>query len=397
MNILVINCGSSSLKYQLINMENEEVLAKGLAERIGIEGSRVEHEVPGKDEYVVEEPMGDHKDAIRIVLDALTDDVHGAVKSLEDIDAIGHRVVHGGEAFAKSVIIDDEVMKAIEDNIEIAPLHNPPNIMGIDACKQLMPGKPMVAVFDTAFHQTIPAVNHIYALPYEYYENYKIRRYGFHGTSHQYVTERAADMLGKDLDEVNLITCHLGNGSSITSVIGGKSFDTTMGFTPLEGVVMGTRCGNVDPAILPFVMEKENLTPEEMSIVLNKKSGVLGISGVSSDFRDLEAAAEEGNGRAQLALDSFEASVRKFIGGYLTEMDHCDGIVFTAGVGENAIDTRKRICEKLEVLGIKIDEDKNNMRGKEAIVSAEDSSIKILVIPTNEELKIAEETLKLIK
>lgn len=397
MNILVINCGSSSLKYQLINMENEEVLAKGLAERIGIEGSRVEHEVPGKDEYVVEEPMEDHKDAIRIVLDALTDEAHGAVKSLEDIDAIGHRVVHGGEAFAKSVVIDDEVMKAIEDNVAIAPLHNPPNIMGIDACEQLMPGKPMVAVFDTAFHQTIPAVNHIYALPYEYYEKYRIRRYGFHGTSHQYVTERAADMLGKDLNDVNLITCHLGNGSSISSIIGGKSYDTTMGFTPLEGVVMGTRSGNIDPAILPFVMEKEDLTPEEMSIVLNKKSGVLGISGVSSDFRDLETAAQDGNERAQLALDSFEASVRKFIGGFLTEMDHCDGIVFTAGVGENAIDTRKRICENLEAFGIKLDEEKNDMRGKEAIVSTDDSKIKILVIPTNEELKIAEETLKLIK
>ena len=287
-------------------------------------------------------------------------------------------------------------MKAINDNVEIAPLHNPPNIIGIEACKEIMGDIPMVAVFDTAFHQTIPALNYIYALPYEYYEKYKVRRYGFHGTSHQYITGRAAEMLGKDLDDVNLITCHLGNGSSISAVVGGKCYDTTMGFTPLEGLAMGTRTGDMDPAIVPFIMDKENLSTEEMSNVMNKKSGVLGISGVSSDFRDLEEAAEKGNDRAQLALDIFENRVRKFIGAYLTEMDHCDGIIFTAGVGENSISTRERVIDGLASLGIKIDRDKNDMRGKEAVISADDSSIPVLVIPTNEELKIAMETAKLV-
>ncbi|MDO5037010.1 MAG: acetate kinase [Tissierellia bacterium] len=395
MNILVVNCGSSSLKYQLIEMEKQEVVAKGLAERIGIEGSRVEHKATGKEKLVVEEALEDHKKALEIVLNSLVDDEYGVIDSLDQIDAVGHRVVHGGEDFAKSTLIDDQVMKVLEANVELAPLHNPPNIMGIEACKELMEDTPMVAVFDTAFHQTMPAVNYIYALPYEYYEKYKIRRFGFHGTSHQYVTERAADMLGKDLDEVNLITCHLGNGSSITSVKGGKSYDTSIGFTPLEGLPMGTRTGNMDPAIVPFIMEKENLSPSQVSNLMNKESGVLGISGVSSDFRDLEAAAEEGNDRAQLALDIFEASIRKFIGAFLTEMDHCDGIVFTAGVGENSITTRERVIEGLASLGLKIDKEKNDMRGKEAIVSAEDSSIKILVIPTNEELKIAQETVRL--
>ena len=291
MNILVINCGSSSLKYQLIDMEEKKVLAKGLAERIGIEGGRVKYEAAGKDEIVIEEKLADHKAALKIVLDSLQHAEYGAVKSLDEIEAVGHRVVHGGEAFAQSVIIDEKVMKAINDNVEIAPLHNPPNIIGIEACKEIMGDVPMVAVFDTAFHQSIPALNYIYALPYEYYEKYKVRRYGFHGTSHQYITERAAEMLGKKLDEVNLITCHLGNGSSISAVVGGKCFDTTMGFTPLEGLAMGTRTGDMDPAIVPFIMDKENLSTEEMSNVMNKKSGVLGISGVSSDFRDLEEAA----------------------------------------------------------------------------------------------------------
>ena len=396
MKILVINCGSSSLKYQLIDMEDKKVLAKGLAERIGIEGGRVKYEAAGKDEIVIEEELADHKAALKIVLDSLQHAEYGAVKSLDEIDAVGHRVVHGGEAFAESVIIDDEVMKAINDNVEIAPLHNPPNIIGIEACKEIMSDIPIVAVFDTAFHQTIPALNYIYALPYEYYEKYKVRRYGFHGTSHQYITERAAEMLGKNLDDVNLITCHLGNGSSISAVVGGKCYDTTMGFTPLEGLAMGTRTGDMDPAIVPFIMDKENLSTEEMSNVMNKKSGVLGISGVSSDFRDLEEAAEKGNERAQLALDIFENRVRKFIGAYLTEMDHCDGIIFTAGVGENSISTRERVAGGLASLGIKIDRDKNDMRGKEAVISADDSSIPVLVIPTNEELKIAMETAKLV-
>ena len=396
MNILVINCGSSSLKYQLIDMEEKKVLAKGLAERIGIEGGRVKYEAAGKDEIVIEEKLADHKAALKIVLDSLQHAEYGAVKSLDEIDAVGHRVVHGGEAFAQSVIIDEKVMKAINDNVEIAPLHNPPNIIGIEACKEIMGDIPMVAVFDTAFHQTIPALNYIYALPYEYYEKYKVRRYGFHGTSHQYITERAADMLGKKLDEVNLITCHLGNGSSISAVVGGKCYDTTMGFTPLEGLAMGTRTGDMDPAIVPFIMDKENLSTEEMSNVMNKKSGVLGISGVSSDFRDLEEAAEKGNDRAQLALDIFENRVRKYIGAYLTEMDHCDGIIFTAGVGENSITTRERVIKGLTSLGVKIDDDKNNMRGKEAVISTDDSSIPVLVIPTNEELKIAMETAKLV-
>lgn len=396
MNILVINCGSSSLKYQLIDMEEKKVLAKGLAERIGIEGGRVKYEAAGKDEIIIEEKLADHKAALKIVLDSLQHAEYGAVKSLDEIDAVGHRVVHGGEAFAQSVIIDEKVMKAINDNVEIAPLHNPPNIIGIEACKEIMGDVPMVAVFDTAFHQSIPALNYIYALPYEYYEKYKVRRYGFHGTSHQYITERAADMLGKKLDEVNLITCHLGNGSSISAVVGGKCYDTTMGFTPLEGLAMGTRTGDMDPAIVPFIMDKENLSTEEMSNVMNKKSGVLGISGVSSDFRDLEEAAEKGNDRAQLALDIFENRVRKYIGAYLTEMDHCDGIIFTAGVGENSITTRERVIKGLTSLGVKIDDDKNNMRGKEAVISTDDSSIPVLVIPTNEELKIAMETVKLV-
>lgn len=396
MNILVINCGSSSLKYQLIDMDKKEVLAKGLAERIGIEGGRVKYEAAGKDEIVIEEMLTDHKAALKIVLDSLKHEEYGAVKSLDEIDAVGHRVVHGGEAFAESVIIDEKVMKAINDNVEIAPLHNPPNIIGIEACKEIMGDVPMVAVFDTAFHQSIPELNYIYALPYEYYEKYKVRRYGFHGTSHQYITERAAEMLGKDLNEVNLITCHLGNGSSISAVKGGKCFDTSMGFTPLEGLAMGTRSGDLDPAIIPFIMDKENLSTEEMSNVLNKKSGVLGVSGVSSDFRDLEEAAEKGNDRAQLALDIFENRVRKYIGAYLTEMDHCDGIIFTAGVGENSITTRERVVDGLKSLGVEIDKEKNNMRGKEAVVSTDASSIPVLVIPTNEELKIAMETAKLV-
>lgn len=396
MNILVINCGSSSLKYQLIDMNNEKVLAKGLVERIGIDGSQIKHETIGKEEVKIQEPMKDHKRALELVLASVTDKDYGAVASLDEIQAVGHRVVHGGESFADSVIIDDEVMKAINDNVEVAPLHNPPNIMGIEACSELMKDVPQVAVFDTAFHQTMPEKNYIYALPYEYYQKYKIRRYGFHGTSHKYVTEKAAEMLNKPADQVNLITCHLGNGSSISAIVNGKSYDTTMGFTPLEGLAMGTRTGDLDPAIIPFIMDKENMTPDQMNTLLNKKSGVLGISGVSSDFRDLEEAADKEH-RAQLALDIFESRVRKYIGAYYATMDHVDGIIFTAGVGENSISMRASIIEGLKNIGLKVDAEKNDVRGKAQEISAEDSCCPIFVIPTNEELMIAKETLELTK
>ncbi|MEQ3345845.1 acetate kinase [Peptoniphilus senegalensis] len=396
MKILVINCGSSSLKYQLIDMETEELMAKGLVERIGIEGSRIKHETIGKEKKTIETPMQDHKRALELVMESLTNEEYGTIKSLDEIDAVGHRVVHGGEDFAQSVVIDEKVLKGIEDNVEIAPLHNPPNIMGIKACQRLLPNVKQVAVFDTAFHQTMPAESYIYALPYEYYEKYKIRRFGFHGTSHRYITKRAAEMLGKDLNEVNLITCHLGNGSSICAVKNGKSIDTSMGFTPLEGLAMGTRCGDLDPAILPFIMEKENLSAEELNTLMNKKSGVLGISGVSSDFRDIEAARDEGNERAKLALDIFEKRVRGYIGSYMTELDHVDAIVFTAGVGENSVEMRESIVNGLKSLGIKIDAERNNVRGEDKLISADDSSIKVLVIPTNEELMIAKDTLELV-
>ena len=397
MKILVINCGSSSLKYQLIDMETEELMAKGLVERIGIEGSRIKHETIGKEKKTIETPMQDHKRALELVMESLTNEEYGAIKSLDEIDAVGHRVVHGGEDFAQSVIIDEKVLKGIEDNVEIAPLHNPPNIMGIKACQRLLPNVKQVAVFDTAFHQTMPAESYIYALPYEYYEKYKIRRFGFHGTSHKYITNRAAEMLGKDVNEVNLITCHLGNGSSICAVKNGKSIDTSMGFTPLEGLAMGTRCGDLDPAILPFIMEKENLSTDEINTLINKKSGVLGISGVSSDFRDIEAARDEGNKRAKLALDIFEKRVRGYIGSYMTELEHVDAIVFTAGVGENSIEMRESIVNGLKSLGIKIDPERNNVRGEDKLISADDSSIKIFVIPTNEELMIARDTKELVK
>ena len=400
MNILVINCGSSSLKYQLVDMNGEEVLAKGLVERIGIEGSRIKHETTGKDEHVIEQPMKDHGDALKLVMSSLTDKEYGAIASLEEIGAVGHRVVHGGEKFAKSVLIDDEVMKGIEDNVELAPLHNPPNIMGIKACEKLLPGVKQVAVFDTAFHQTMEPEHYMYALPYEYYDKYKVRRYGFHGTSHMYVTNRYAEINGKKPEEVNLITCHLGNGSSITAVKNGKCIDTTMGFTPLEGLAMGTRCGNMDPAIVPFLMDKEDLSTAEISNVMNKKSGVLGISGVSSDFRDIEDAAKEGNKRAQLALDMFELDAVKFIASYMALFDSIndiDVIIFTAGLGENAKGTRINIVNGLKAFGVKIDEARNDMRGKEAVISADDSSIKVMVIPTNEELMIARDTLNLVK
>jgi acetate kinase len=396
MKILVINCGSSSLKYQLIDMNGEEVLAKGLVERIGIEGSRIKHDTTGKERVTIEEPMKDHKRALELVLAAIVDKNHGAVASMDEISAVGHRVVHGGEDFASSVIIDDAVMYALNRNIELAPLHNPPNIMGIEACKELMPNVPMVGVFDTAFHQTIPAENYIYAIPYEYYEKYKIRRYGFHGTSHKYVSMRAAEILGKDIKDLNIVTCHLGNGSSVTAVQGGKSIDTSMGFTPLEGLAMGTRSGDIDPAIIPFIMDKEGLSFEEVNDMLNKKSGVLGISGISSDFRDLEIAAEEGNKRAELALKVFTNRVTKYIAAYAAQMCRIDVLVFTAGIGENSGLIREMVCEGLECMNIMIDKELNNTRGQEAIVSRNLASATIMVIPTNEELMIARDTLELL-
>ena len=397
MNILVINCGSSSLKYQLINMENEDVLAKGLVERIGIEGSQVKHTTTGKEEVVIEEVMKDHRKALELVLNALIDPTYGAISSMDEIGAVGHRVVHGGEKFASSVLINDEVMKALNDCIDLAPLHNPPNIMGIEACKELMPDTPMVGVFDTAFHQTIPMSNYIYPLPYELYEKYGIRRYGFHGTSHKYVALRTAAILNKNLEDLNIISCHLGNGASVCAIKEGKSIDTSMGFTPLEGLAMGTRTGNLDPAIIPFIMEKENLGIEEINELFNKKSGVLGISGISSDFRDLEEAAEEGNERAQLALDVFVNRVKQYIGAYVAIMGDVDALVFTAGIGENSISIREKICEGLECIGVMLDKERNQVRGKETIVSKNVISTAILVVPTNEELMIAKDTLELVQ
>lgn len=396
MKVLVVNCGSSSLKYQLINMENEELIAKGLAERIGIEGSVVKHETVGKEKVVIEQPMEDHKAAIKIVLDSLVDKNYGAIASMDEIAAVGHRVVHGGEDFSGSVIITEEVKKALEKCSELAPLHNPPNLMGIYACEEILPNIPMVGVFDTAFHQTMSPAAFMYAIPYELYEKHKIRKYGFHGTSHKFVANRAAEMLGKPIEELKIITCHLGNGASIAAVDGGKSIDTSMGFTPLEGLAMGTRCGDMDPAIVTFLMEKDDLSCFEINEIMNKKSGVLGISGVSSDFRDIEKAAEEGNERAQLALDLYYKSVNKYIGAYATQMGGLDAIVFTAGLGENSPETRKNSCKGLEFLGVNIDDAKNNVRGKETIITTDDSKIKVLLIPTNEELAIARETMILI-
>ena len=397
MNVLVINCGSSSLKYQLIDMTNEEVRAKGLVERIGIEGSRVKHTTIGKEQVIIEEPMKDHRKALELVLNALVNPEYGAIKSMDDIYAVGHRVVHGGEEFASSVIIDDKVMEALNRCIELAPLHNPPNIMGIEACKELMPNTPMVGVFDTAFHQTIPPENYIYPIPYEYYEKYRIRKYGFHGTSHKYVSQRAAEMLGKPIEELNIITCHLGNGASVCAVQGGKSIATSMGFTPLEGLAMGTRSGDIDPAIILFLMEKEGLSFDEVNTMLNKKSGVLGISGISSDFRDLEEEAEKGNERALLALKVFCNRVKEYIGAYSALLCNVDALVFTAGIGENSPTVREHICEGLDCINIKLDRELNKIRGKEAIVSRDLTSVPVLVIPTNEELMIARDTVELVK
>lgn len=397
MNILVINCGSSSLKYQLIDMKNEISLAQGLVERIGIEGSILTQKVNGKDKFKLKVPMKDHKDGIAHVIDSLLDSDHGVIKDVSEINAVGHRVVHGGEKYSTSVIIDDEVMKDLDDFSSLAPLHNPPNIIGINAVRDLMPDIKMVAVFDTAFHQTMPEEAFLYGLPYELYEEDNIRRYGFHGTSHRYVAERAASMLDKPLEDLKIITCHLGNGSSITAIDGGKSIDTSMGFTPLEGLVMGTRCGDIDPAIIPYLMDNKGLSSKEVNDLMNKESGVLGISGVSSDFRDIEDAAENGNKRAQMALDVFHYRVKKYIGAYAAAMNGVDAIVFTAGVGENGVETRAEIGGNLEYLGVELDLEKNNVRGKETLISKEESKVKVFVIPTDEELMIAKDTLNLIK
>jgi acetate kinase len=396
MKVLVINCGSSSLKYQLINMENENAMAMGLVERIGIEGSILTHRPEGMDKVIVQEPMKDHKDAIKLVLEALVDPKHGVIKSMEEISSVGHRVVHGGEHYSQSVIIDDTVMKALEECCKIAPLHNPPNIIGINACKALMPNTPMVAVFDTAFHQTMPSYAYMYALPYELYKEYGIRKYGFHGTSHRYVSKVAAEMLGKDIKDCKLISCHLGNGASLAAIDGGISVDTSMGFTPLEGLIMGTRCGDIDPAIVTYLQEEAHMSSQEVNNILNKKSGVLGVSGVSSDFRDIEAAAAEGNERARIALDMYYYQVKKYIGAYTVAMGGVDAIIFTAGLGENSKECRASVCKGLEFLGVKVDEVKNNVRGKKVDVSTTDAKVRVLVIPTNEELVIARDSKELI-
>lgn len=395
MNVLVINCGSSSLKFQLINSESEAVLAKGLCERIGIDG-RLTYQPAGGEKNVSEKAMPTHTEAIQFVIDALTDADTGVLKSLDEIGAVGHRVVHGGEKFAKSVVVTPEVKAAIAECNDLAPLHNPANLIGIEACESLMPGTPQVVVFDTAFHQTMPEKAYMYGLPYEYYEKYKVRRYGFHGTSHSFVSKRVAEIVGKPYNATKTIVCHLGNGASISAVLNGESVDTSMGLTPLEGLVMGTRSGDIDPAIMEFVAKKENLDIAGIMNVLNKKSGVEGISGVSSDFRDLEEAADNGNARAALAIDVFAYRVAKYVGAYTAAMNGVDNIVFTAGIGENAGLVRTKVCSYLGYLGITIDEEANGKRGEEIVISTPDSKVKVLVVPTNEELAIARETVALV-
>lgn len=395
MKIFVVNCGSSSIKYQLIDMKDESVIAKGLVERIGIEGSVLTHTPAGKDKVRLESAIPDHVDGIKKVLAALVDPNHGVIKSMDEIDAVGHRVVHGGEIFNESVVITDEVLKQIEDLSDMAPLHQPANVSGIRACQKLMPNTPQVAVFDTAFHQTMPPVAYMFGVKYEEYKDYGIRKYGFHGTSHKYVSGVAAQLLGKDIKDTKIITCHLGNGSSITAVDGGKSVDTSMGFTPLDGVLMGTRTGSIDPAVVPVLMQKKGLDAAGVDKYMNKECGVLGVSGVSSDFRDLEDAAAKGNERAQLALDMFCYQVKRYVGAYAAAMGGVDAIVFTAGVGENDIHTRQQVCAGLEFLGVKLDAARNNVRGKVTEISAADSKVKVFLIPTNEELAIAQDTLRL--
>ena len=395
MNVLVINCGSSSLKFQLINSESEAVLAKGLCERIGIDG-RLTYQPAGGEKNVSEKAMPTHTEAIQFVIDALTDADTGVVKSLDEIGAVGHRVVHGGEKFAKSVVVTPEVKAAIAECNDLAPLHNPANLIGIEACESLMPGTPQVVVFDTAFHQTMPEKAYMYGLPYEYYEKSKVRRYGFHGTSHSFVSKRVAEIVGKPYNATKTIVCHLGNGASVSAVLNGESVDTSMGLTPLEGLVMGTRSGDIDPAIMEFIAKKENLDIAGIMNVLNKKSGVEGVSGVSSDFRDLEAAAKAGNKRAELAIDVFAYRVAKYVGAYTAAMNGVDNIVFTAGIGENCALVRTKVCSYLGYLGITIDEEANGKRGEEIVISTPDSKVKVLVVPTNEELAIARETVALV-
>ena len=396
MNVLVVNCGSSSLKFQLINYDNRDVLAKGLCERIGIDG-RLVYEPKNGEKEVTEAAMPTHVEAIQMVLDALVNEKSGVIKSLEEVDAIGHRVLHGGMKITNSVIIDDEVIKVIEECADLGPLHNPANLMGINACMKLMPGVPNVAVFDTAFHQTMPKKAYLYGLPYEYYEKYKVRRYGFHGTSHSFVSKRAVEFLGLDKDNSKVIVCHLGNGSSISAVVNGQCVDTTMGLTPLEGVVMGTRSGNIDPAIMEFIAKKENLDIAGMMNVLNKKSGLLGLSGgLSSDFRDLNDAAQSGNEDAANAIDVLCYGIAKFVGGYVAAMNGVDAIVFTAGIGENAIPVREKVVSYLGYLGVTLDKEANGVRGEEIVISTPDSKVKVAVIPTNEELAICRETVALV-
>ena len=399
MNILVINCGSSSLKFQLIDMTTEAVQAKGLCERIGIDGSRIVYTPAGGEKMTIESPMPTHTEAIKLVLDCLTNAEYGVIKSLKEINAVGHRVVHGGEKFASSTIITDEVIKVIEECNELAPLHNPANLIGINVCRELMPGVPMVGVFDTAFHQTMPKKAYLYGLPIKAYTDYKIRRYGFHGTSHSFVSKRVAEFLGKPVEDLKTIVCHLGNGASICAVDGGKSVDTSMGFTPLAGLVMGTRSGDIDPAIMEFIAKKENLDIEGVMEVLNKKSGVFGISGgLSSDFRDLTDAMNAGDKKAKIAMDVFSYRVAKYIGSYAAAMNGVDDIVFTAGIGENDDYVREEVCKYLGYLGVDFDSEVNKgLRGKEAELTKEGSKVKVFVIPTNEELAIARETLALVK
>ncbi len=397
MNVLVINCGSSSLKYQLIDSNSEAVLAKGLCERIGAPGSVLKHQPTGGDKVAIENPMPTHTTAIQMVIDALTDANHGVVKSLDEIDAVGHRIVHGGEKFASSVVIDDEVMKAIEECNDLAPLHNPANLIGINACKEIMPNVPMVGVFDTAFHQTMPEKAYLYGLPHKYYEDYKVRRYGFHGTSHDFVSARAAEILGKKREDVKIIVCHLGNGASISAVDHGKCVDTSMGLTPLEGLIMGTRSGDMDPAIVEFLGKKLGKSLEEVTKILNKESGVYGLSGgVSSDFRDLSAAMDEGNLLAKAALETYCYRVAKYIGSYVAAMNGVDIIAFTAGIGENDARVRGMVGQYFEYLGTSVDPEKNKVRGEEAIISNEGDKVTVMVVPTNEELAIARETVKLV-
>ena len=396
MKVLVINCGSSSLKFQLIDSDTEEVLAKGLCERIGIDGGMVTYQPEGKDKIKKQADMPDHTEAVKLVIESLIDKENGVISSLDEIGAVGHRIVHGGESFSSATIIDEKVIKAIEECNELAPLHNPANLIGIRSCQKIMPNVPMVAVFDTAFHQTMPRKAYLYGIPYEYYKKYKVRRYGFHGTSHEFVSKRAAEFLGRDINDLKVIVCHLGNGASISAVKNGKCVDTSMGLTPLEGLFMGTRSGNLDPAILQFISNKEKLTIDEMLNILNKKSGVLGMSGVSSDFRDLGEAAHEGNEQAKTTLEAYSYRVAKYIGSYAAAMNGVDAIVFTAGVGENNIEVRQMIGEYLGYLGTGVDKDKNNIRGEEAVISPDGAKVSVLVIPTNEELAIARETVKLV-